>query len=88
MGPESSMKSKIEKELAHSSSLVFGYLNLFSDGVQNFTDDMTLGSAFLLYGSVGEWLRTLFLPAHELHQEVLFTILALVNLKSFQCLNC
>lgn len=107
------------------SSLVFGYLNLFSDGVvsrlnfyllgwllvcsnwyhigivfihssllynlfldasdshvfvyfdmrlylaqHNFTDGMALGSAFLLYGSVGGWSRTLFLLAHELPQEV------------------
>ncbi|CAN6478912.1 unnamed protein product [Victoria cruziana] len=52
------------------SNLVFGYLNLFSDGVHNFTDGMALGSAFLLYGSVGGWSRTLFLLAHELPQEV------------------
>lgn len=52
------------------SSLVFGYLNLFSDGVHNFTDGMALGSAFLLHGSVGGWSRTLFLLAHELPQEV------------------
>ncbi|XP_077236215.1 ZIP metal ion transporter family [Tasmannia lanceolata] len=52
------------------SSLVFGYLNLISDGVHNFTDGMALGSAFLLYGSVGGWSRTLFLLAHELPQEV------------------
>ncbi|KAK9051188.1 hypothetical protein SSX86_027814 [Deinandra increscens subsp. villosa] len=69
-GPESSMKSQIEKEPVHSSSLVFGYLNLFSDGVHNFTDGMALGSAFLLYGSVGGWSRTLFLLAHELPQEI------------------
>eukprot|EP00268_Persea_americana_P050757 TRINITY_DN5545_c0_g2_i3.p1 TRINITY_DN5545_c0_g2~~TRINITY_DN5545_c0_g2_i3.p1 ORF type:complete len:130 (-),score=19.05 TRINITY_DN5545_c0_g2_i3:188-577(-) len=31
---------------------------------------MALGSAFLLYGSVGGWSRTLFLLAHELPQEV------------------
>lgn len=55
---------------ATSSSLVFGYLNLFSDGVHNFTDGMALGSAFLLYGSVGGWSRTLFLLAHEIPQEV------------------
>lgn len=36
----------------------------------NFTDGMALGSAFLLYGSVGGWSRTLFLLAHELPQEV------------------
>ncbi|XP_050275654.1 IAA-alanine resistance protein 1 isoform X1 [Quercus robur] len=60
-----------EKEPAQSpSNLVFGYLNLFSDGVHNFTDGMALGSAFLLYGSVGGWSRTLFLLAHELPQEV------------------
>lgn len=38
----------------------------------NFTDGMALGSAFLLYGSVGGWSRTLFLLAHELPQEVRF----------------
>ncbi|KAF9603243.1 hypothetical protein IFM89_034576 [Coptis chinensis] len=53
-----------------SSNLVFGYLNLFSDGVHNFTDGMALGSAFLLHGSVGGWSRTLFLLAHEIPQEV------------------
>lgn len=53
-----------------ASNLVFGYLNLFSDGVHNFTDGMALGSAFLLHGSVGGWSRTLFLLAHELPQEV------------------
>ncbi|WVZ22505.1 hypothetical protein V8G54_001049 [Vigna mungo] len=52
------------------TNLVFGYLNLFSDGVHNFTDGMALGSAFLLYGSVGGWSRTLFLLAHELPQEI------------------
>ncbi|KAK9276954.1 hypothetical protein L1049_006493 [Liquidambar formosana] len=31
---------------------------------------MALGSAFLLYGSVGGWSRTVFLLAHELPQEV------------------
>jgi len=36
----------------------------------NFTDGMALGSAFLLYGSVGGWSRTMFLLAHELPQEV------------------
>ncbi|OIT21355.1 PREDICTED: IAA-alanine resistance protein 1 [Nicotiana attenuata] len=61
----------VGKEQAKSrSSLVFGYLNLFSDGVHNFTDGMALGSAFLLYGSVGGWSRTLFLLAHELPQEI------------------
>ncbi|KAM7255364.1 hypothetical protein ACFE04_020605 [Oxalis oulophora] len=61
----------VKKETAKSSSsLVFGYLNLFSDGVHNFTDGMALGSAFLLYGSVGGWSRTLFLLAHELPQEI------------------
>nr|CAD1826197.1 unnamed protein product [Ananas comosus var. bracteatus] len=60
-----------EKDLHSShSNLVFGYLNLFSDGVHNFTDGMALGSAFLLHGSVGGWSRTLFLLAHELPQEV------------------
>ncbi|EPS70873.1 hypothetical protein M569_03886, partial [Genlisea aurea] len=52
------------------SNLVFGYLNLFSDGVHNFTDGMALGTAFLLYGSLGGWSRTLFLLAHELPQEI------------------
>lgn len=42
----------------------------------NFTDGMALGSAFLLYGSVGGWSRTLFLLAHELPQEVLFLLFA------------
>ncbi|CAL5430291.1 unnamed protein product [Camellia sinensis] len=63
------IKSLVEKELYHSpSNLVFGYLNLFSDGVHNFIDGMALGSAFLLYGSVSGWSRTLFLLAHELPQ--------------------
>ncbi|KAL4586474.1 hypothetical protein LXL04_011110 [Taraxacum kok-saghyz] len=61
---------KSDEEPAQSSNLVFGYLNLFSDGVHNFTDGMALGSAFLLYGSVGGWSRTLFLLAHELPQEI------------------
>ncbi|KAF7133466.1 hypothetical protein RHSIM_Rhsim09G0085400 [Rhododendron simsii] len=59
-----------EEPSPSSSNLVFGYLNLFSDGVHNFTDGMALGSAFLLYGSVGGWSRTLFLLAHELPQEI------------------
>ncbi|KAF5750064.1 IAA-alanine resistance protein 1 [Tripterygium wilfordii] len=59
-----------EKPAKSPSNLVFGYLNLFSDGVHNFTDGMALGSAFLLYGSVGGWSRTLFLLAHELPQEI------------------
>ncbi|MCL7026224.1 hypothetical protein MKW94_013829 [Papaver nudicaule] len=63
--------TKISNETDSSpSNLVFGYLNLFSDGVHNFTDGMALGSAFLLYGSVGGWSRTLFLLAHELPQEI------------------
>ncbi|EPS67044.1 hypothetical protein M569_07735, partial [Genlisea aurea] len=53
-----------------SSNLVFGYLNLFSDGVHNFTDGMAMGTAFLLHGSMGGWSRTLFLVAHELPQEI------------------
>ncbi|XP_078180058.1 ZIP metal ion transporter family isoform X2 [Carex rostrata] len=65
----SNKSTQIEKEETSSSSLVFGYLNLFSDGVHNFTDGMALGSAFLLHGSVGGWSRTLFLLAHELPQE-------------------
>ncbi len=36
----------------------------------NFTDGMSLGTAFLLHGTVGGWSRTLFLLAHELPQEV------------------
>ncbi|CAI9096891.1 OLC1v1033137C2 [Oldenlandia corymbosa var. corymbosa] len=58
------------KPESKSSNLVFGYLNLFSDGVHNFTDGMALGNAFLLYGSIGGWSRTLFLLAHELPQEI------------------
>ncbi|XWS64033.1 hypothetical protein CRYUN_Cryun06bG0152300 [Craigia yunnanensis] len=66
-----SVKTLVQKETSQSpSNLVFGYLNLFSDGVHNFTDGMALGSAFLLYGSVGGWSRTLFLLAHEIPQEV------------------
>ncbi|XP_039069516.1 IAA-alanine resistance protein 1-like isoform X2 [Hibiscus syriacus] len=66
-----SVKTSVQKETSHSqSNLVFGYLNLFSDGVHNFTDGMALGSAFLLHGSVGGWSRTLFLLAHELPQEI------------------
>jgi zinc transporter 7 len=61
---------KPEQVETRSSSLVFGYLNLFSDGVHNFTDGMALGSAFLIYGSVGGWSRTMFLLAHELPQEI------------------
>ncbi|XP_052165477.1 IAA-alanine resistance protein 1 [Oryza glaberrima] len=59
-----------EDSSVSNSNMVFGYLNLFSDGVHNFTDGMALGSAFLLHGSVGGWSRTLFLLAHELPQEV------------------
>ncbi|KAK6931682.1 Zinc/iron permease [Dillenia turbinata] len=62
--------SKLNEPAQSSSNLVFGYLNLFSDGVHNFTDGMALGSAFLLYGSVSGWSRTLFLLAHELPQEI------------------
>lgn len=51
-------------------NLVLGYLNLFSDGVHNFTDGMALGSAFLNHGTIGGWSRTLFLLAHEIPQEV------------------
>ncbi|KAG4170546.1 hypothetical protein ERO13_A12G153800v2 [Gossypium hirsutum] len=70
-GSANSVKTSALKETSHSpSNLVFGYLNLFSDGVHNFTDGMALGSAFLLHGSVGGWSRTLFLLAHELPQEV------------------
>ncbi|XP_050234448.1 IAA-alanine resistance protein 1 [Mercurialis annua] len=72
-GSTDTTKSLTKKENAEtqgSSNLVFGYLNLFSDGVHNFTDGMALGSAFLIYGSVGGWSRTLFLLAHELPQEI------------------
>ncbi|KAL6661288.1 hypothetical protein ACP70R_000672 [Stipagrostis hirtigluma subsp. patula] len=66
--PDKALSS--EGSSVSNSNLVFGYLNLFSDGVHNFTDGMALGSAFLLHGSVGGWSRTLFLLAHELPQEV------------------
>lgn len=70
-GSANNIRSLNEKEHTQSpSNLVFGYLNLISDGVHNFTDGMALGSAFLLYGSVGGWSRTLFLLAHELPQEI------------------
>ncbi|MCH85268.1 IAA-alanine resistance protein 1-like, partial [Trifolium medium] len=62
--------SNVKEPVRPASSLVFGYLNLFSDGVHNFTDGIALGSAFMLYGSVGGWSRTLFLLAHEIPQEV------------------
>lgn len=62
--------SDVKEPVRPASSLVFGYLNLFSDGVHNFTDGIALGSAFILYGSVGGWSRTLFLLAHEIPQEV------------------
>ncbi|KAF4397249.1 hypothetical protein G4B88_009095 [Cannabis sativa] len=64
------IKTPKEEDVQAPSNLVFGYLNLFSDGVHNFTDGVALGSAFLLYGSVGGWSRTLFLLAHEIPQEV------------------
>ncbi|RCV31447.1 hypothetical protein SETIT_6G178000v2 [Setaria italica] len=66
--PDKALSSDVSS--TSNSNLVFGYLNLFSDGVHNFTDGMALGSAFLLQGSVGGWSRTLFLLAHELPQEV------------------
>ncbi|XP_027097420.1 IAA-alanine resistance protein 1-like [Coffea arabica] len=69
-GSKNNIKLKDKEEAKSSSNLVFGYLNLISDGVHNFTDGMALGSAFLLYGSVGGWSRTLFLLAHELPQEI------------------
>ncbi|KAL7000740.1 IAA-alanine resistance protein 1 [Sarracenia purpurea var. burkii] len=70
-GSTDSIRPVNRKEPSHSpSNIVFGYLNLFSDGVHNFTDGMALGNAFLLYGSVGGWSRTLFLLAHELPQEI------------------
>ncbi|ESQ28471.1 hypothetical protein EUTSA_v10018501mg [Eutrema salsugineum] len=71
-GAEITSDGKLDKseQVETHSSLVFGYLNLFSDGVHNFTDGMALGSAFLIYGSVGGWSRTMFLLAHELPQEI------------------
>ncbi|XP_043720266.1 IAA-alanine resistance protein 1 isoform X2 [Telopea speciosissima] len=70
-GSANKLTPSTEKGLTSSpSNLVFGYLNLFSDGVHNFTDGMALGSAFLLNGTIGGWSRTLFLLAHELPQEV------------------
>ncbi|CAN6937748.1 unnamed protein product [Brassica oleracea] len=71
-GSETISNGKLDKpeQAEKNSSLVFGYLNLFSDGVHNFTDGMALGSAFLIYGSVGGWSRTMFLLAHELPQEI------------------
>ncbi|KAF8081455.1 hypothetical protein N665_0885s0002 [Sinapis alba] len=71
-GAELTSDGELEKnkQVEKNSSLVFGYLNLFSDGVHNFTDGMALGSAFLIYGSVGGWSRTMFLLAHELPQEI------------------
>ncbi|KAL7110900.1 hypothetical protein ACP275_05G054800 [Erythranthe tilingii] len=69
-GNVGSINKKEKEPVKSQSNLVFGYLNLFSDGVHNFTDGMALGSAFLLYGSVGGWSRTLFLLAHELPQEI------------------
>ncbi|PON31907.1 Zinc/iron permease [Parasponia andersonii] len=68
--PSADTETSKEEDAQSPSNLVFGYLNLFSDGVHNFTDGMALGSAFLLYGSVGGWSRTLFLLAHEIPQEV------------------
>ncbi|MCO5553736.1 hypothetical protein L7F22_007262 [Adiantum nelumboides] len=68
---ESDKKSSVVVvEQAVSPNLVLGYLNLFSDGVHNFTDGMALGAAFLNHGTLGGWSRTLFLLAHELPQEV------------------
>ncbi|KAG8087431.1 hypothetical protein GUJ93_ZPchr0010g10097 [Zizania palustris] len=69
-GPTLDKALSSEDSSVSNSNMVFGYLNLFSDGVHNFTDGMALGSAFLLHGSVGGWSRTLFLLAHELPQEV------------------
>ncbi|KAI5056485.1 hypothetical protein GOP47_0028303 [Adiantum capillus-veneris] len=68
---ESDKKSSVVVvEQAVAPNLVLGYLNLFSDGVHNFTDGMALGAAFLNHGALGGWSRTLFLLAHELPQEV------------------
>jgi zinc transporter 7 len=60
----------LKPTVAPGSLLVLGYLNLFSDGVHNFTDGMALGAAFVHHGAVGGWSRTLFMLAHELPQEV------------------
>ncbi|KAF9623454.1 hypothetical protein IFM89_003038 [Coptis chinensis] len=55
-----------------SSNLVFGYLNLFSAGVHNFTDGMALGSAFLLHGSVGGGLKHYFFLHTKFHKRLNF----------------
>ncbi|CAI5929327.1 unnamed protein product [Closterium sp. NIES-65] len=55
---------------AANKHLVLGYLNLFSDGVHNFTDGMSLGSAFLHRGALGGYSRMLFMLAHEIPQEI------------------
>eukprot|EP00898_Chlorokybus_atmophyticus_P002581 jgi/Chlat1/3323/Chrsp22S03481 len=47
-----------------------GYLNLFADGVHNFTDGMALGAAFSSRGFAAGWGKTLFMIAHELPQEI------------------
>ncbi|CAL5354588.1 unnamed protein product [Camellia sinensis] len=68
-GSTDRLKSMVEKEPSHSpSNLVFDRFNGHKH--HNFADGMALGSAFLLYGSVGGWSRTLYLLAHELPQEI------------------
>jgi len=47
-----------------------GWLNLFADGVHNFTDGMAIGASFVSGGPVAGWSKTLFILAHELPQEV------------------
>lgn len=64
------VKAEKAPAVAPGALLVLGYLNLFSDGVHNFTDGMALGAAFVHHGAVGGWSRTLFMLAHELPQEV------------------
>lgn len=71
--PEEDSEKKSNAEVIEqiaAPNLVLGYLNLFSDGVHNFTDGVALGAAFLNHGTLGGWSRTLFLLAHELPQEV------------------
>eukprot|EP00897_Mesotaenium_endlicherianum_P009129 jgi/Mesen1/8244/ME000443S07390 len=80
--------SSIAREDAPSASLlVLGYLNLFSDGVHNFTDGMALGAAFLNHGTAAGWSRMLFMLAHEIPQEVGdFGILVRSGLSVFKAL--
>eukprot|EP00850_Spirogloea_muscicola_P019336 SM000188S03831 [mRNA] locus=s188:112668:115957:- [translate_table: standard] len=69
-GTSAAEDKEAAKAPAAGSLKVLGYLNLFSDGVHNFTDGMALGAAFLHHGTVGGWSRLLFMLAHELPQEV------------------